>query len=605
MFPNTRSRARNKVQASNSTVENTSSIDLTNTTVVSSATLRGVTCNSQSLDFKMKPQKRLGSKQAVKKQTIVSTKAKRTCNNSRISKNSGKSKQFFPIFNQPNVDTRSEILNTDSDESLISQSNETQNERQFLDILHDALADSQEVEISGDSPKPSRSEEEGGRGDRHAMDRHPVEPNPRDQSPCETIPPETVDGGRPSLDDDDVLLGSAGPSHAAPSGSPHSVSSRASTSDQQPEIEYLRTSNTALIKQLKEAESELSEKRNLCKRQQLVIKKLQSDKDELQKSLSTHVGVKKLFKTKSCGVGDSCVFGSDSLSADKSEIEDILLKTQSALELAHTKHERLKTLIQVHTSNMFSALEEDDSAADTPPLQYSAPISRRRPKRTRGEPIDVNVTFSNSGSKLNFNSNFPSDNNMSAWAESCKEVKSPEKIVIGSSLARGTSEALRHCGVSVSEYYFSGGQIPYIHGQIKHILEKNPQVKSIVLILGGNDCESDRYYMEDIINNYDALVDMIKLSVAPDCNVIISSVPQRRSCSARTHIRIAKLNESNKKRENSNFGVYFVDAAPRFGNLFYDRVHMNDVGLGYWAQRVSDKLNSLSNFQGGDLITRL
>ena len=104
--------------------------------------------------------------------------------------------------------------------------------------------------------------------------------------------------------------------------------------------------------------------------------------------------------------------------------------------------------------------------------------------------------------------------------------------MIGSSLARGTAEALKHCGVNVFEYYFSGGHIPYMHELIKNILERNPQVKYVVLILGGNDCESNLYYLENIISNYDALIDMIKLTLGSDCTVIISSIPQRRRCSA-------------------------------------------------------------------------
>ena len=139
---------------------------------------------------------------------------------------------------------------------------------------------------------------------------------------------------------------------------------------------------------------------------------------------------------------------------------------------------------------------------------------------------------------------------------------------------------------------------------IKRILESNPQVESVILILGGNDCESDRFYLDDIKYNYDALIDMIKLTV-PNSDIIISSIPQRRWCSARTHIRIAKLNSYNSEKENPDYGVYYADAAPRYGHQFRDRLHFNNKGLGHWADIISSKLNSLSNFQGGDLITHL
>ena len=290
--------------------------------------------------------------------------------------------------------------------------------------------------------------------------------------------------------------------------------------------------------------------------------------------------------------------------------------TQSALDLANAKHERMKTQLTVLTSNMFSALADDSDNPISPCEPEATPkannSNHRQAKRSRGKPVDINVTFSDSGSNINFhNQNStnvpPSDNDLPTYAqaESYKEVAYPKKIVVGSSLARGTSEALKHCGVDVSEYYYSGGHIPYMAAPLKHILEKNPQVESVVCIMGGNDCESDLYYLEEIVHNYDCLIDMIKLTLGSDCTVIISSIPQRRRCSARSHIRIAKLNEFNKQRENSDYGVFYVDAAPRFGNHFYDRVHMNNIGLDHWAQNMSDKMNSISNFQKDLSITRL
>ena len=159
--------------------------------------------------------------------------------------------------------------------------------------------------------------------------------------------------------------------------------------------------------------------------------------------------------------------------------------------------------------------------------------------------------------------------------------------------------------MNVSEYYFSGGVIPTMFDHIRAILNQNPQVKYVILILGGNDCESNQFYLEDIKHNYDTLIDMIKLTV-PDCNVVISSVPQRRwRCSQRTHIRIAKLNLYNSQKENPEYGVFYVDAAPRFGHQFRDRVHFNHLGLEHWSEAITNKLVSISNFQEGETTTRL
>lgn len=563
-----------------------SSVDTSNVTLVSPSALP---CSTPSLDLftnmngsLLKQQKRLGSKKAAKPPAIISSKVKRNSNSRKI-KNSGKSK-YFPIFNQPKSDPSSD---TNASESVVSQSSpETQNDRSFSEVLRDALADSQ----SGTSDN-SDSEDDEGRGARHeAMDHCPVDPNPRGQSPSGS------DHGRPvDLNPRDQSPGGSGdPSHAAPAG----------TEDPQSELDYLRGANSALLNQLSETESELLESKKLCKRQKLSIKKLKSKIDELQKSISGHVGVKKMLKKKSVGV--SADFDVPSYT---SELEDILSKTQSELDLAHAKHESLKTQIQVHTSNMFSALADEDTVTDTPPASIPTAEPRQKAKRSRGEPVKVDIKFSDSSSKINFQSSAsPSASNPlpSYWnAESYKEVPNPTKAVVGSSLARGTSEALKHCGVNVSEYYFSGKQIPFIYEHVKRILENNPQIEQVVLILGGNDCESDLYYLEDIMYNYDALIDMIKLTLGSDSTIIISSIPQRRWCSTRSHIRIAKLNEMNSKRENGAYGVYYVDAAPRFQNQFYDRVHMNNIGLDHWAACITDKMISISNFHQKDCTTRL
>ena len=116
-------------------------------------------------------------------------------------------------------------------------------------------------------------------------------------------------------------------------------------------------------------------------------------------------------------------------------------------------------------------------------------------------------------------------------------------------------------------------------------------------MFGGNDCEA-RHDINDIISQYDSTIDMIKLVLGPDCSIFISSIPQRRRSSVRTHIKIAQLNESNADRHNPDYKIYYVDATPRFGSHFRDRVHMNYFGLKHWAEIMSDNLSKYSNFQG-------
>ena len=599
MFPTTRSRSQAQRDGIHNVAVNSSSnssidLDLSNQAIFTLAQKATQSCSvdpSYVLVNKTKPQKRLGSKQTSRKH-VISTKLNRSANISR-SKNTGKT-QLFPIFSNNKTDQNIEPSLVDMSGLVLSQSSQStaDHDRSFSDVLHDALVDSQEnATLSG-----SDSEEDEGRGARHAMDRRLVDSNPRDQfhngSASRPVGPNPRDQSP---------RGSAGPSHASPSG------------DDNPEVEYLRSANLDLINQLKDVEGQLSNSDKLCKRQKLTIKKLKSQNDELRKSLSSHTGIKKLLKSKSVGVGDSSVID---IGVSSSEIEELLATTQSALDLANVKHDSLKTHISVLTSNMFAALDDDFDKPTPSSKPEAAPqpnISNpRQAKRSRGKPVDIDVTFSDSGSNINFQNQNPtnlppSDHDIPSYAqaESYKEVLNPKKIVVGSSLARGTSEALKHCGVDVSEYYYSGGHIPYMAEPIKRILERNPQVESVVCIMGGNDCESDLYYLEEIVHNYDCLIDMIKLTLGSDCTVIISSIPQRRRCSARSHIRIAKLNEFNKQRENSDYGVFYVDAAPRFGNHFYDRVHMNNIGLDHWAQNMSDKMNSISNFQKDGSITRL
>ena len=166
----------------------------------------------------------------------------------------------------------------------------------------------------------------------------------------------------------------------------------------------------------------------------------------------------------------------------------------------------------------------------------------------------------------------------------------PKIMTIGSSLARGTKGALERKGIKTVECSYPGAQLPYIRKQLKRDLEENPQVDTVVIVGGGNDCEA-RHHIEDIKYEYDALVDEVKLTHGADTKIIISSVPQRKRASRLTHIKIAELNQHNASfYSGTEYGVTYVDAAPRLGHQFIDRVHLNYHGLDHWASKVSAAL---------------
>ena len=72
--------------------------------------------------------------------------------------------------------------------------------------------------------------------------------------------------------------------------------------------------------------------------------------------------------------------------------------------------------------------------------------------------------------------------------------------------------------------------------QMKRKLEENPQVDTVVVLGGGNDCEA-RHHIEDIKYEYDALVDEVKLTLGAETNIIISSIPQRKRAHYKTHLK--------------------------------------------------------------------
>ena len=170
----------------------------------------------------------------------------------------------------------------------------------------------------------------------------------------------------------------------------------------------------------------------------------------------------------------------------------------------------------------------------------------------------------------------------------------PDTISFRTSLARGTGRVLRNHGTRVLEYNFPGADLPRLREKIVPILEKNPQVTKVILVAGGNDCEKEGVSLQQIKAEYDALIDAIKLQQGWDCKVIISSVPQRRRATTETRHKIAGLNLEHYYHSDPDSSVYFVDSAPKLGCYFYDRVHLNYVGLDYWARKIT---GFLSTFQ--------
>ena len=182
-------------------------------------------------------------------------------------------------------------------------------------------------------------------------------------------------------------------------------------------------------------------------------------------------------------------------------------------------------------------------------------------------------------------------------------IPKPDTITFGSSMARGTGNALRNHGVRAIEYNFPGYDLEQLTAKIVPILEKNPQVTKVILNTGGNDCEYEGVPLQDIKAKYDALIDTIKLQQGWECEVIISSVPQRRQATHETRHKIAGLNLEHYYHSDPDKHVHYVDSAPKVASFFYDRVHLNHHGLDYWARKVSSYLSS--NFHGAASTSRM
>ena len=170
----------------------------------------------------------------------------------------------------------------------------------------------------------------------------------------------------------------------------------------------------------------------------------------------------------------------------------------------------------------------------------------------------------------------------------------PSTISFGSSLARGSQDALGRHAVDVMEYNFPGATLPVLRSRIIPILEKNPQVTTVIIQGGGNDCELPSATLPEIKAEYDALIDAIKVQQGWECKVVISSIPQRRWIDTPTRLKIAGLNLEHYYHSDPDHYIYYVDAAPKVQSYFADRVHYNYHGMDFWARKVANFL--FSNF---------
>ena len=326
----------------------------------------------------------------------------------------------------------------------------------------------------------------------------------------------------------------------------------------QPELEYLREIVVSLNRQIDGLEL-------TCKKQKVQIKKLTTKVDSLQKSESN---TRKLLSRRSRAVQTK-----ESNSSTPSTKPTKAKKQTKPKPISVPPKTPLRLEIGATTAvNSPGYSFPPKSSAPTEPI----PVPPKTPRPPRQE--SRATTAVNSPGYT-----FP------------RKPPAPTKAVFGSSAAKGSKQALQHKGHNVIERYYSGGQMPFIRQNIEKVLKSNPQIDTVVLLMGGNDCE-DRHHIDEIKQQYDVTVDMIKCMLGPECTIIMSSIPQRRRCSVETHLKIALLNKHNARRNNPNHGIHYVDAAPRFGNMFMDRVHMNHQGKEYWSNIIASKLNFLSNF---------
>ena len=233
----------------------------------------------------------------------------------------------------------------------------------------------------------------------------------------------------------------------------------------------------------------------------------------------------------------------------------------------------------------------DDSTEENGPFQTV--VNRRRNRRTR-QPAQPTLR---QPPQPAYSPQPPTYADVTA-----RPAPKPTTLSFGSSLARGTQNALRNNHVDALEYSFPGADIPRLRREIIPILQENPQVDTVLITGGGNDCEREGVTLPQIKAEYDALVDAIKIQQGWECKVVINSVPQRRRITTETRHKIAGLNLEHYYHSDPDNFVYFCDSAPKSGGFFRDRVHLNHHGLDHWARKVT---GLISNFQPVTQLTRM
>ena len=267
-------------------------------------------------------------------------------------------------------------------------------------------------------------------------------------------------------------------------------------------------------------------------------------------------------------------------------IENTLKSIQT--ELAANRAQMHELQKQVSSTN---------HAADSDHSGYTT-VRSRRAKRREPHPPTQTTPSGSSPQPSPVNSHQPP-----SYADiTAQRASKPTTLSFGTSLARGTKNALRNNNVEALEYSFPGYDLPGLRGEIIPILQENPQVDTVVVTAGGNDCEKYGVTLPQIKAEYDALIDAIKIQQGWECKVIINAVPQRRRITHEARHKIAGLNLEHYYHSDPDKHVFFVDSAPKTGAFFRDRVHLNYHGQDYWARKVA---GVISNFHPVVYQTRM
>ena len=303
------------------------------------------------------------------------------------------------------------------------------------------------------------------------------------------------------------------------------------------------------------------------------IKRLQTDLDKSRLELSKANGLRHHMNSKDCGT-------SAKKSTDPPPNANILRTIEAELAANRAEMAALKEQL----TSVFCENSTEDNG------QFQTVRNRRRNRRNRQPPQPAQPSQSTSYAPPPTHSFQPP-----SYADvTAERIPKPTVLSVGSSLAGGTQNALRNHNIDALEYSFSGADLPRLRREIIPILQENPQVDTVIITGGGNDCEKEGVTLPQIKAEYDALVDTIKLQQGWDCKVVINSVPQRRKITTETRHKIAGLNLEHYYHSDPDNFVYFCDSAPRTGAFFHDRVHLNHHGLDHWARKVA---GVVSNFQ--------